>query len=103
MRRRLELRQISPNVSREKVLAGKEKLVTTEDMEWQVERNHLCHLRSHKKQGNMTNVRNTNIEIKRERVKNPCAKCWAKGFCDEDDCGRQLFPLFVNGPDYIPE
>jgi len=29
-------------------------------------------------------------------IKDPCKKCWAKGLCDDDDCGRKLYPLFVN-------
>ena len=28
--------------------------------------------------------------------KNPCEKCYLKGLCDADECGRKLHPIDVN-------
>ena len=31
-----------------------------------------------------------------KKIENPCLKCYLKGICDDDECGRKLYPLFVN-------
>ena len=28
--------------------------------------------------------------------KDPCKNCFAKGLCDDGECGRKLFPIFDN-------
>ena len=38
----------------------------------------------------------TLLEPSNKAGKDPCLKCWAKGLCDDGECGRKLFPLFVN-------
>jgi hypothetical protein len=36
------------------------------------------------------------VEPNKRAGKDPCKKCWAKGLCDSDTCGRKLFPIDVD-------
>lgn len=38
----------------------------------------------------------TMLEPSKKACKDPCKNCWAKDLCDNDECGRKLYPLFVN-------
>lgn len=38
----------------------------------------------------------TMLEPSKKAGKDPCKNCWAKDLCDKDECGRKLYPLFVN-------
>lgn len=37
----------------------------------------------------------TMLEPTAKAGKNPCTNCWANGLCDQDECGRKLFPIDV--------
>jgi len=36
------------------------------------------------------------FEPTKQAGKNPCAKCYLREVCDNDSCGRKLFPIDVN-------
>ena len=38
----------------------------------------------------------TLLDPSKKAGKDPCAKCWARGLCDDGECGRKLFPIDVN-------
>ncbi len=36
------------------------------------------------------------FEPTKQAGKNPCAKCYLREVCDNDSCGRKIFPIDVN-------
>lgn len=28
------------------------------------------------------------------KIKDPCRNCWARGLCDDDECGQKNYPIY---------